>query len=387
MNVKDNWAAELLEKSNKLSKTTYFPNVFTGHEESLNNISNMFLKFNTLEVPQIRAWVDGGQRYTVIDKLIELTEQKDKSLIKRLADATDSNEFCVTFNGLTSWCTNFAKKTQKEILDPLFKIFGDSSKFGTDFYTFFGNYGYTPFGVHDDTDHSLLWHLGPSSKKAYIWPREIYESITGGTLATQDYETLLPHALSFTLEPGDLLFIPSGDFHILETTDFSVTLGLTIFPESTQLECLDGLKLLVSDSSTYENLPLESFTLQEIIKLRRLSLKSNGFVISQPKLSTVDTVIQENAFYLKNTELYVEPSWPLCVLELSNRTVLLVRKRAIWAQKNEIFTYLSEIFNKFEKISYSKLEKDLIDKINPAELSNLIYKIHKLGGLRIEKKS
>ncbi|MCC8422714.1 cupin domain-containing protein [Photorhabdus thracensis] len=383
MDIDGNWALRLLEASEGLKSPVHLKAIMPGYAQVLEVVCQMFTHFSPSEQPRVRSWVGGGQRYTITDALISLAPRTDLTLNQRLAMANESAEFCVTFNGLSAWSPLFTEQMQRNMLEPLFEALGSAPDCGVDFYAFFGNYGYTPFGVHDDIDQSLLWHLGPTSKIAFVWPREKYIELSGGTLSTTNYESLLPHALRYELQPGDLLFIPMGDFHILETQQFSATLGLTLFPDNVQLESSEGLRLFAPDDKSFVALATQPISLQELAQLRRLAVRSNGFIITPSELSTV-AVVQADEAKLRRSTLYAPTCWPLLHMRLGNREALLVRRRVIWGRPNELFATLCELLNSGERIPYETLERSVAGKVNPAAVAELVRTTVRLGGLIIE---
>lgn len=381
--IAQGWARRLVEKSEGLSRPVHLPAEMLGYAPALDAIDRMFTHFSTRELPRVRAWVDGGQRYTIADALVSLAVRTDLTLEQRLALATESAEFCATFNGLTGWCPHFAACMQQEMLMPLFDALGSAPACGTDFYAFFGNYGYTPFGVHDDLDQSLLWHLGPASKIAYIWPRHLYIDLTGGTLSTTRFGPLLTHASRYELQPGDFLFIPKGDFHILEADRFSATLGLTIFPDDTPVECLEGLKLFAPDARSLAFVREQPVTLQGLVELRRAAVRSNGFVITPPEMSTLAPMAIDEADILING-LRTQSAYPLMSMRLGGREALLVRRRVIWGRPNTLFSALCETLNGAERMCFEDVRRCIAGRFESATLVGVLKSISRLGGLAVE---
>ena len=382
-NFDERWASQLVTKSNQLKTVTYISQALIEAPQILSWVSNMFIRFSEKDLPRVRSWVDGGQHYTITDKLIELAGQPDLELSKRLALASGAESYCLTFNGLTAWCPIFALKMQREVLSPLFRELSSTPRSGSDFYSFIGNYGYTPFGVHDDTDHSLLWHLGPATKTAYVWPREKYLSLTGNTLSTLNYQSLLSHANRYELSPGDLLFIPCGDYHLLETRDFSVTLGLTLFPDDPALECSEGLRLLAPDAVTLESISRHSLTLENLCSLRRLALESNGHIITSPCLNALNISPVSNAM-IQSSVISTLPFWPLRFIKIADCEGLMIRRRVLWSRPNGFFEDMCQMLNNAKRTPFSVIAAQLAVSVKTETLLELIRRIYQMGGLVIE---
>lgn len=382
MHIDPSWVSRLLEASRQLGVTAHVAHAMPGHAALLAAVARMFSRFTAQELPRVRAWVDGGQRYTITDALVNLAGRPELTLPERLAKASDSPQYCVTFNGLSAWCDAFAQDMQAHMLAPLFAGLGGPPTCGVDFYAFLGNYGYTPFGVHDDTDHSLLWHLGPGAKTAYVWPRASYVELTHGTLSTPDFAALLPHAQRHELQPGDLLFIPMGDFHLLETREFSGTLGLTLFPDDPLLECTEALRLLAPDVQALRRLAETPITLDQLAAVRRCAVQSNGHVITPPQLSAVRVSAPDLAVLRKCT-LRSRPGWPLRTAHAGGRQALFVRRRVIWGRPNPLFDLLCENLADGGELPFARLEHLAAGQFQTAAVAELVRHVAALGGVVI----
>jgi len=108
MNIDSSWIHQLMHASKQLSIPVHLSGVLHGSDPLRNIIANMFTRFTTDTLPRVRAWVNGGQRYTITDKLIELAEKNTLPLSQRLVEATGSEHYCVTFNGLSAWDATLA---------------------------------------------------------------------------------------------------------------------------------------------------------------------------------------------------------------------------------------------------------------------------------------
>lgn len=406
----EGWAPRLLAATQRLTTPAHLPAAMPAHAQVLRRIEAMFRRFSAEELPRVRSWVNGGQRYTITDDLVRLAGQP-MPLPQRLAAASGAEQYCVTFNGLSAWCPEFAEEMQREMLAPLFAELGGAPRAGCDFYTFIGNYGYTPFGVHDDVDHSLLWHLGPGKKTAYVWPRAEYQALTGGTLATTEYQHLLPHARRYELSPGDLLCIPLGDFHVLETRELSATLGLTLFPDDPMLECAEGLRMVAPDAATLGLVGEQPLTLDELRRLRQLALESNGASISAPSLRVLahSAPAPETLEDLAASTISCRPGYPLRAIRVAGREGLLVRRRVIWARPTGIFPRLVEALAGAERLPFARLAAQFTGTIagpmsgvsgsaaegatseaarpmlRPDALLELLRKLHQMGGIVLER--
>lgn len=114
-------------------------------------------------------------------------------------------------------------------LAPLFERVGYPRE-GVNFSIFIGNYDRTPLGIHQDSrgEAVIHFHLGPAKKTMYVWPKDEYQPLLERLgLTRADTAQLIPHAQHFEFGPGDLYFMPEGEYHIGEQAGFSV--GLTVW--------------------------------------------------------------------------------------------------------------------------------------------------------------
>jgi len=218
---------------------------------------------------------------------------------------------------------------------------------------------------------------------AYVWPREHYIKLTGGTLATVNYKALLTHAQRHEMHPGDLLFIPMGDFHILEASEFSCTMGLTLFPDDMLLECTEGLRLMSPNEQALKLIAQVPLKLDELVSLRRAALRSNGSLITPPNLNTARGITPDT-MTLQRSALRIIPSWRLCTAEIAGRQALHVRGRIIWGRPNHLFGLLCDVLSSGDSVPFEFLEKELSGKVQVEAIAELVRKVSELGGVLIE---
>ena len=180
----------------------------------------------------------------------------DFSLDYRLSDALASTEPGPDAADAVAWLTGFRPQGASAAINRLARwnlsLFdwysdriGDLERIagwdpfgGFDTYAFVSSpEGWTPFGIHLDREPSLIYHLGPGRKEVWIWPAgepssETFESTVARNGYSFDFETHLPAADTFTLEPGDFLCIPAGFYHVFRNVEASAFLGLTPFPSN-----------------------------------------------------------------------------------------------------------------------------------------------------------
>lgn len=242
------------------------------------------------ELPALRVYVDNGQRFDLFDagRLVGLDGPMERSTAEaRIRASLGHKRFCMTLNGLTKWSSNLDRFVCAELIEPLFQLSGWRGR-GVDTYSFIGNYGFTPFGIHDDNDHSLLIHLGPAPKSVWIIPRDKYLAHHGNSTSAFNYAKYEGIATRYVLQAGDVVFIPMGDFHVFCTDDFSVTLGVTFFPSNPASRIRDALEeaLLLAEGQQYEPASI-STSLPVALQFVELRRESNGHITTLPTLCEI----------------------------------------------------------------------------------------------------
>jgi hypothetical protein len=96
-----------------------------------------------------------------------------------------------------------------------------------DLVVLFGNYDGTPFGVHQDTRHTLMY-LVEGSRRFRLWPDAYFRRPDReDAQATLDYRPYLDDAITLEARAGDLLYWPSSYWHVGECAE-GHSLGLCV---------------------------------------------------------------------------------------------------------------------------------------------------------------
>lgn len=95
---------------------------------------------------------------------------------------------------------------------------------------FAGDYGFSPFGAHHDeeTGRILHFHLGPGTKRMYIWDEETYVAATGSRTSCFDPRSILGLARCYELNEGDVMVLPTDGFHVGHTPEFSIGFAICL---------------------------------------------------------------------------------------------------------------------------------------------------------------
>lgn len=376
MELSSRWTELLLERSYNLTKHCFIKDLFYS-EEFCGNVQKAFLQFERQHsTPLLRIYVNNGHRYDLLQSITgsELGNELSKfDFETALRNTLKNDKFCITVNGLTRWNSSIDHDVRNKIVNSLIDEFGLPAR-GIDSYAFIGNYGYTPFGIHDDDDHSMLFHMGPGSKKVWILPRKEYIELNGDEAPSFDYDNYLEHFDCFSMSPGDFVFIPKGDFHVFKTDNFSITLGLTIFPKTglnqfndlvEEIDRLDkqcSLDVYFSKSnSAIESFDKEARELaNQTLQLRR---RSNDYLTTLPLL--------RNEKVSDSCVLFRSPTDKVLALRSIRKDYYFVKGRHFSTKTCDEIYNLIQMINRDKEFSIWKcsseynlrLEKEVINSI------------------------
>ncbi|WP_010648710.1 cupin domain-containing protein [Oceanobacillus massiliensis] len=369
----ETWLERLLEATDNFSAYSLIHSTIKDPEritkmlkEAISNVES------NPEKAIMRVFVEGGQNPQLLEELRNTKFDPNWDLDQWIQKTLGKNEYTTTFNGVSRWHDRLHSVITEEVVNPITKNVGELLS-GIDTYAFMANSGYTPFGVHDDHDHSLIFHLGPKEKHVWIWPREEYLEMTGSDDRVFEIEDIKEYASHYALQPGDCLFIPKGDFHIFRNDGFSAFLGFILFPtnqESLLKEAMKSIagkqpnelsyfvkeddferqventlgKLLDRSDDIYEQI-------KEAIKTNYFLLKGNGFSIHSPIILDIDKVtdLEERTFWKPKT-------FPIIYSKTrENRINIFLRGRTLNLNyKTEVVNLINSL-NQSEYYSYSEL--------------------------------
>jgi len=382
----ENWLSQLIEKSNHLNDFVLLKGSLTRIEkldELLKNALSQVAGSNEKAI--MRVFVRGGNNPKVLEDIRNTEYYTDLDLDNWIQNTIGEDKYTVTFNGITKWNNEFHELVTNEVINPIVDNIGVPLS-GIDTYAFMANHGYTPFGVHDDLDHSLIFHIGPKPKHVWIWPRDKYLTLAGNDNRLFDFNHLEKHAVKYTLEPGDCLFIPKGDFHVFKNDGFSAFLGLIIYPSTRKKMIADAVKKIesvdeeldtfisTSNFQQYSEKIIEEYLAGNAIEQITMGhykshylLKSNGYSVHTPlKLNIEQSDI-------KSESLFKKPfCFPLLYIEDNDKLYLFIRGRMLGIKNitslkdlieevnNREFFQYREIVSLFNKYGLEKISRDLI---------------------------
>jgi hypothetical protein len=166
--------------------------------------------------------------------------------------------------------------------------------------------------------------------------------MTGSEDSAFDLAPLRSRAAEYVLQPGDFLFIPTGDFHVLGGDGFSATLGLSLFPATNRSTVSDAVDSLLGhfELRDYSHIrsPDESSAIVEeflpkgaslqgrlIDAIRENSeiLRSNGYITTRPAPRTRRSIPRHEI-------VYATEACPIILAGMRDgRMTLLVRGRSV----------------------------------------------------------
>lgn len=287
-----------------------------------------------------------------------------------------------------------------KMLFPLYDSLGVGIK-GGDLNLFLGNYGWTPFGIHQDGkgENVIHFHLGPANKKMYLWSPDVYSKIENESLETKIEKA----EYIFDIAPGDLFFMPHGYFHIGYTPEYSI--GLTswfCFPTYNDVR-EKIFNDLIKESNTYfvqNDETTSSYNIKSDFNkdtFKDIFLTNESSFTTEMQLNDLLSLyVLRNMLKLRSSLFY---TWPILVLKnqkRNNHEILeLPQPYKIYSHyidetktmfiyiKGHEFVYnhvddieniidLIELLNNREKISLSNTNENSLLKIILNDLSNII---------------
>lgn len=135
----------------------------------------------------------------------------------------DDDEICMIMNNAEAFEDEIAV-TMGRLFRPVLENIGIPMN-GTHSTSIFGNYSYTPLGIHTDEEGSFVinLHLGPAVKRMYTWEWDEFLALGGRTNDT-NVEKYLSHATEYIINPGDVFFMPWNKFHVGYNEGFSLSM-------------------------------------------------------------------------------------------------------------------------------------------------------------------
>jgi hypothetical protein len=390
MTIKNNplfWT-DFLSQSENLSKPYHYPGLIGNPEEIGFLLNNCFENLNAFpeHLPQIRVFDErGGIRMDLFELLVSKSGSPIDSLCQWIPESLGISQFCVAFKNITRYEPELEHLLYHTLVRPYIQQFGIPGG-GFEFYTFIGNYGHTPFGIHKDAEHSLLINLGPGVKKVWVWKPSSYiaQNCTPlpKILFNEDFLHTADHYIE--MKAGDFYHIPEGMYHVLHSEDYSCMLGLIPYPATISslvkstteasdsiLESLNysGREKLKAYQSAQSSTDPES-----IITQYAQMLESNGYFSSQP-YRIKKNINDANAIKLRYPIFFKRVSDDIISITARMSVFVIPFAGSIIAALEELKRGEEISVSEFSEIMKEELDEDLISYIVELLIVNQIVKI------------
>ncbi|MYV67228.1 hypothetical protein GT043_15070 [Streptomyces sp. SID2131] len=241
------WKAFAAAHAPDLTRTVFLPGLVTDPAHLARLIDDS-LRTATRHAPgelRLRAFRPGAFDYRLTQRLVTTPPADDERAVDWLTRVAGSDEECLAVNDISAWNLELAAEVAR-IVGELDAEGVHELVSGTDAYTFVAHSGWTPFGIHKDSEPSLIFHLGPSPKEVFVWHDQPFDAsgITPNPSfgrITFDIEEHLGTAERHLLQPGDFLCIPQDTYHVFRNLGPSAFLGLTPYPAKTRTLITEAL--------------------------------------------------------------------------------------------------------------------------------------------------
>lgn len=354
------WLEQVLKSSKNLKEFCVIENAVIKPEFILDNIKESISNITEHEEKAImRVFINNGQNFRQLENLRNEPIEDKETIHEWIARSIGTEKYTVTFNGITKWNKNFHKLTTEEVINPIVDTLGAPIA-GVDSYAFMATHGDTPFGVHEDLDDSLIFHLGPNNKDVWIWEHEKYMDLVKSDERKFEFSAIENEATKFSLKPGDCLYIPKGDFHVFHNNSFSIFLGFILFPNSKEKMIKKSLEEIIRNEEipSFSNdfsLDLLKISLNDLDISKGYeeyinSLKSNGYLVHKALPSKLHQV---------KSEYFINNVFEIPIKNVDNYTYVYIKGHRLEFEKsNNVKKILSKILEN-ERINIHELYSEI----------------------------
>lgn len=409
--TKEELKSKIFRETEKLSKASVLPKSLT--REDITELHDLvhktiydFCKIGTLE-HGCRIWL--GKECIEEEKkigqlLFENPIDKNTSIQDWLNTILKTEEYCVIINRCEAFNDLYASKIST-LTTHLLEGLGIPSD-GIITTLIIGNYGYTPFGIHKDSEGACSFnlHLGPGDKILYNWEDSDFECYSDSEKKNIDH--CISSAKAFNFGPEDILFIPANTYHVGYSNDFSISLTFwfnnhnikRIFKRLFSYIESNFVASLNDKTTDFTSINKFSNHLEEMIepisnpkgadrKLidllteqneeRLYYLQSNAGMSSKPIVEELNNNIADNFESIsKNCTFCLKKPFKLIATERNQNISIYLRGRKIVIKSHLSIYSLIIRLNSYEHFSYIKLN-ELLPKEWPKnskkELLLLLY--------------
>ncbi|MCU1769691.1 hypothetical protein ACIOMP_28580 [Pseudomonas protegens] len=347
MKVKNpyNWK-DLASLSGNLMRPALVNNFFDNSPIEEKEILEIFRrisgKHNGRLMTTLRAY-KGGRSEEHEYKILTTPPEKCESLQGWSNNIFNGEPFAIILNRAERWSVSvadFVANVISEISeqDSLLELNVESV-------IFMGNYGYSPFGIHQDYDSTKSIHipLTTTRKSMFLWTVDEYAANAGTLRNCYEPSKLIDTGTEYNYTLGDVFFLPSDYYHIGHSPNFSLSLSI-VLSHSRADECLGNIinALTCYYGQNWKSNPVMSnLSLCKTIELAKIhheNQRLSNFCLS----GTIE---------YRNTTLKID----------RNRAFSVVKPFKIKYEKNEaLIIYIRGEAMKFNESSESPYTDDLV---------------------------
>ncbi|MFE2340213.1 hypothetical protein ACFXCR_11875 [Streptomyces sp. NPDC059431] len=400
------WKAFAAAEAPDFAATRFVPALVTdpGHVGRLIDDS---LRTATRTAPgdlRLRALRPGAFDYKLTKRFIDSPLAPGESAVEWLSRTADSREACLAVNDVSSWSLPLAEWVAVLVREIVAEGIHELPS-GTDVYTFVADSGWTPFGIHKDSEPSLIFHLGPSPKEVWVWQENPFDA-SGITPSpsfgriTFDIEQHLGSAERFVLLPGDFICIPKDTYHVFRNLGPSAFLGLTLYPVKSRSIVTEALwrsapasdapaladyptaqqvtdrahALFADPAGSADTLPLAERIAAELT-LAQLRLRTTGY-LSRPHPAALPPGNPEEGSPLR----WAQPG-VLAAAHTAAGAALVVRGRSLPVPEGLDFTAVEQATRSARPFTLAGLAQLLPDGLDDTARATLARRLHALGAV------
>lgn len=207
---------------------------------------------------KLRAFDGTRLDYRLLKVLLENPLDAGEKVPEWIADRGGATS-CLATNRLSEWNLTLGDWFVERVAE-VQETCGVSFTSRQDTYSFVsGGTGWTPFGIHEDYEPSLIFHLGPSPKRVWVWeganrPVGVRDEVPAFGGVSFYFDESLSSATEIMLEPGDVLNIPARTYHVFHNDGPSAFVGIAVHSPDPQHD-FDEVLLPLAHKLIHEGVP------------------------------------------------------------------------------------------------------------------------------------
>lgn len=315
----------------------------------------------------LKTYIDNIQSQEIPEIMASNLPQQDETLENWAYSIFGEQKFGVILNYLEEYSNEFSEKAAI-LIKPLLEKAGLPLE-GISFLFFMGNYGFTPFGIHKENvgEEGVLFHLGPGEKQFYTWDKPEYNVIEHNSQIFRNIDEMLPESVSYSLKPGNAMFIPHQVFHVANTPEFSISFVMDYVNPP-----MDRFENELLKAANEENLNLQN-RFQKPLHGDSPSFDWGQFLNQESIQKKLEIAFRRHILSLKSNGGIKRKSKPNFRLHLPNGNFIIKGKSIFPIQIDSQADGSNLIFARGHRIAskgHPKLSQ-LIQKINDGESFNL----------------